>query len=938
MDDSTSDSGSSSNDQGMTVNPKSPAKPHQLQASDAQPEMPTGMPGYITPTRTPRHPSRSALSPAAATRRCHGDEDGELSRLGNQNSARRTPGVNTDNNAEGNTKDGPERDPDALLAVVIRRPGVKGVYGSPCRKLVHGMSPQQEAERTPKKVRERSLIFGDTSIGSLQPVPEELVSVSMAMVADGRDDVRGNDSAMTIASSDRNFQPQMERGRKKHRELWGGKGDPKSRRALGVASVHEPQSEGVEEDEVNVLPLTSSPQKVPAEELIKSFPAGKKLCDAVDGKDTSGSSTGVLASKSISSFEPETVKVTNSGAGTHDAERRATGFDSRDKTHKRPEDGEPETVKVTNSGAGTGRRATGSGSRDKTHKKDVRNPTENSSNDNKVPNPKEKQSKNKVRDSKCSRQEGESERSKSVPKSKKRESKQQATPPKTSKPTQQKTPPCRNTPPQVKNSGGAHSKMLCSPPETPQRTPKKQTRVSPKSELHTTPTRHQQQLQEQEDTGSSPIYARAVIHTSTPIVLSTRKLRHVDEAISQDADAVCQLLDNDNQQSCKKSRRSILADSCQAETSSHSAEKGGKSLTQVLVDETEECQTPKRRSSRKMRAAEAINLQPETPRKDEGIESSASHNESCILETKTVEVELLRTPVKLREQTRPSLLMTLVRHEHPSPQSSTKKVKLTKSWRLLSDNSMSRLLQSEPEGSPFKGFQGNEVLPSDMTFEYASEVEVTDDEDREWLIGEEEEEDKESDFGEESLQEFIPHFSSPGKRSDSSWDDACDQYLNLTVQQKLLGEPRRSRTPRKVSASPANKKRKRSRSQGKGREPDVESNPNKRRRTSVKRKSSAKLAWGVAPQPGLSTPTKRQRGEREQSSRGGKTKEGEEIQRVDEDVVFNYASPRRDKQAFSPLQALNSNLAWGGLAASLSPRTRSRASVPVKLPTPFVLE
>ena len=61
--------------------------------------------------------------------------------------------------------------------------------------------------------------------------------------------------------------------------------------------------------------------------------------------------------------------------------------------------------------------------------------------------------------------------------------------------------------------------------------------------------------------------------------------------------------------------------------------------------------------------------------------------------------------------------------------------------------------------------------------------------------------------------------------------------------------------------------------------------------------------------------------------------QGEETIRVDEEVLFNYASPQKDKQLASPLKVLNINVV-GGVPPSpqRSPRTRSGAARMSMLP------
>ncbi|KAL3832324.1 hypothetical protein ACJMK2_023977 [Sinanodonta woodiana] len=117
-----------------------------------------------------------------------------------------------------------------------------------------------------------------------------------------------------------------------------------------------------------------------------------------------------------------------------------------------------------------------------------------------------------------------------------------------------------------------------------------------------------------------------------------------------------------------------------------------------------------------------------------------------------------------------------------------KKVKLKRQWSLLSKRSAQAIFKDEDDRSSFAGFTEEEVsanlsLPSDMSFENCSEVSFDEKSHEDWVIDDEKKLESQSgtgnivDFG-----QFLPApFSSPGKHSSSSWDDACEDYLNNSI-------------------------------------------------------------------------------------------------------------------------------------------------------------
>ncbi|XP_067648827.1 serine/arginine repetitive matrix protein 2-like [Haliotis asinina] len=131
------------------------------------------------------------------------------------------------------------------------------------------------------------------------------------------------------------------------------------------------------------------------------------------------------------------------------------------------------------------------------------------------------------------------------------------------------------------------------------------------------------------------------------------------------------------------------------------------------------------------------------------------------------------------------------------PSSGRKTVKLNRSWLILSERSMSKLLESEEDSQPFLGFEKEESdsrLPSDLTYEEVSEVDMSDDSTREWVLDEpdhdaEQRSDAEKNHGEDGTDNlwFPQFFPSPDKASNSSWGEACDSFLQTACERRLSG-------------------------------------------------------------------------------------------------------------------------------------------------------
>ena len=153
---------------------------------------------------------------------------------------------------------------------------------------------------------------------------------------------------------------------------------------------------------------------------------------------------------------------------------------------------------------------------------------------------------------------------------------------------------------------------------------------------------------------------------------------------------------------------------------------------------------------------------------------------------------------------------------------SGKVVKLQDRWRLASDRSMQRLIDSDHEASSFDGFNGHvEEAPSDLiSFADASEVFIGSDS-KDWVVNDDDNDDDDeqdrnrtiTDFKENKVDEaagsgdflkFVPTFSSPGRGgTDSSWGDVCDSYLTTSINHRIT-PPNKSpkRTDKKTMASP----------------------------------------------------------------------------------------------------------------------------------------
>lgn len=214
------------------------------------------------------------------------------------------------------------------------------------------------------------------------------------------------------------------------------------------------------------------------------------------------------------------------------------------------------------------------------------------------------------------------------------------------------------------------------------------------------------------------------------------------------------------------------------------------------------------------------------------------------------------------------------------------KIKLNKSWSLLSEKSVSKLLSSEDDRDSFDGFDEKEVessLRSDLSFEQCSEIDAApSDSEHDWII-----EDKASDNG-EPFEQFVPaQFSSPCKTSNSSWIDACDGYIDKSFKQ---GTEVSFKSVYYSFTSP---------------------------RKSPKSGGSAR---------GMFTPEKRNKGETPVKRKVKYVDNSKEVEQIDEDIVFNFGSPQKNCTEFSPLRNVN-----GAITEDRSPVIAKMTSTPVTL-------
>lgn len=118
-----------------------------------------------------------------------------------------------------------------------------------------------------------------------------------------------------------------------------------------------------------------------------------------------------------------------------------------------------------------------------------------------------------------------------------------------------------------------------------------------------------------------------------------------------------------------------------------------------------------------------------------------------------------------------------------------KRIRLNGSWSVLSDRSVNKLLHDSDSESNFEGFEkgdltGHSSLCSDASFVEINEVELEENSDHEWEI---EQEKAEENVPENDVINVLPEiFSSPGKRSDSSWDTGFVDFIDTQFSNRQM--------------------------------------------------------------------------------------------------------------------------------------------------------
>ncbi|CAC5379744.1 unnamed protein product [Mytilus coruscus] len=202
----------------------------------------------------------------------------------------------------------------------------------------------------------------------------------------------------------------------------------------------------------------------------------------------------------------------------------------------------------------------------------------------------------------------------------------------------------------------------------------------------------------------------------------------------------------------------------------------------------------------------------------------------------------------------------------------SKKVKLNGSWSLLSDRSVGKLLASDDgNNEQFEGFTKEDItaessLDSDASFVETTEIDMDENSHQEWVINAELVNEDSND-----IHDLVPVFTSPGKRSDSSWGDACEEYILSQVS----FNPSNTQSMIETFSSPKN----------------LQFSPKKRKRLcSIEEDNIHKSAINSSL---LRTP-KRRRKRRKVIQNG--------IEKVDNEIEFNHLSPQKMRGFVSPVK------------------------------------
>ncbi|XP_053373583.1 uncharacterized protein LOC123531062 [Mercenaria mercenaria] len=224
------------------------------------------------------------------------------------------------------------------------------------------------------------------------------------------------------------------------------------------------------------------------------------------------------------------------------------------------------------------------------------------------------------------------------------------------------------------------------------------------------------------------------------------------------------------------------------------------------------------------------------------------------------------------------------------------KVKLNRSWTMLSERSVSKLLSSEDDNENFDGFTDEDKLPSDMSYEEQSEVELPHDDQHEWVV---EDKEEKSDI-EENLVQYVPvFFPSPNKTSNSSWNDAIEGYIDNSVKHGPDTSFKGNSSSMYFSFNCSPRK-----------------SPSRRNF-----QSPFKVTGQVNSSKMLCSPVRASRQCTPKSKRN-RQMHSPEVERVDAEIEFNFGSPQKNRSDFSPLRTVN------GVVRNLS-GTSNLTSTPV---------